>query len=426
MAMFRNKLIALINWLEAKHWTLAIGLKAPVVYRVFFSSLLYCLYLAATRNHTASYVVSRPLPKSLNSPKFKWKRYSRIILFLLAVYLMTETLSFWSLLNSPFENTTGKTIIGLCWDIVWQWVSADAFSFKETMKVGGTAAGAAVGFYLLNRRTKASDKQVRLAEDGLDIDRFRKGSEMLAHEHPSVRQAGIVSLKSLALSRPKEYGSLILDVFTKFLKKPDADFDATSNDVYTLIGRPDIHLAFATAMEVWQHKLIRKRYLQEHKFLDMDNIRLHGGSYSASDFQFVSLEGAEFDRCDFFNIKFHFARFLSSNFKDCNFNGSSFVGAYFLASTFEDCNFFNVNWNGAIISRVGIYNGDPYFSLDEDYEVGWLNRSPSDFEKIWFCFDVESVTFQTKGAKIFGYSAIEEKCGSLKRIKFVKDVPCKE
>ncbi|MBL1234721.1 MAG: hypothetical protein COB70_003635, partial [Rhodobiaceae bacterium] len=79
------------------------------------------------------------------------------------------------------------------------------------------------GLYLLNRRTKASDKQAQLAEEGLDIDRFRKGSEMLAGKHPSIRQAGIVALKHLALSRPKEYGSLVLDSLAHFLKRPDAE-----------------------------------------------------------------------------------------------------------------------------------------------------------------------------------------------------------
>lgn len=416
--MFRNKLIALINWLESKDRDFPDGLKGLTAYRGLYSSLRYCLYLAVTRNRVASYSVSRSPRKSLHSPKFHWKNSLRIALLILMGVLVQQALVFFSAHNAALENTVGKTVIGLCWDVVWKWTSAEAFSFKETMKVVGTATGAAIGLYLLNKRTKAVDKQAQLAEKGLDIDRFREGSEMLAHEHPSVRQAGIESLKSLALSRHKEYGALVLDALSNFVKEPNATF--TGHTVYWIEDRPDVHLAFMTVIQIWQNKSIRKQYLKKNRYLNMDRVRLAGGYYRSLDFQFVSFDKAEFIETFFIDTKFSFAVFNETDFRFCTFIGSSFISTNMYNPIFFGCDLSSVNWNGATLNKVQINDELDPSTVGDAYRVAWLSDMESTFGNMWIRSDEGSLLLEMSSATPLGYRIVEDRCGSLRRIRFVK------
>lgn len=416
--MLKEKLVAAINWIESRQqiWK---DFRLTDKEGWLYFLLRYCLYLAVTRNHAASYAVSSP-PSGTLYPN--WKMYVPATLLLVFWYMATEIWLFWTVLNTPFEHSTGMTVIEFSWKAISQWAGKDAVGLKETLG----AAATIVGLYFLNRRAKASDKQARLAEEGLDIDRFHKGTEMLADDHASVRQAGIVSLKQLALSRPREYGPLVLDVFTNFLKKPDSG--PTSFAIHKLEDRPDVHSAFRTAMEIWQYKSIRKWYLRKKRYLDMGRIGLHGGHYQDFDFQSVSFVGAEFVSIGFADIKFHSTLFVNTKFEQCRFGNSSFVGIAIFTSEFMDCDIADVNWNGATVGRVAInheWNSFAKTYLENDRKI-WLERAEQTFGKVWFCSDMGIGMFGMSAAEKLGYEIVMETCGSLTRIKFVESARSNE
>lgn len=420
--MLREKLLALIVWLETKDRTLPDSWKPYTLYRSFYSSFRYLLYLGVTGNSTASYVVSRPPQAVPHSSKDGWKSYLVIILLMCSGYLMVDVLLLWNFLNSPVSPFIDKTVIEFSWDSVRSWASSDRFELRDVL----TLAATVVGLYLLNRRTKANDKQTQLAEEGLDIDRFYKGSEMLADDHASVRQAGIVSLKNLALSRPKEYGPQVLSVLTHFLKKPDSD--SMGDEIYDLKDRPDVHFAFRTTMEIWQNKTIRKWHLRINRYLDMNGVRLSGGYYRALDFQFVSFIEAEFVQVSFIDISFFSTVLVNMRFERCDFGKSSFVASDIYGTEFRDCSIYNVNWNSATFAHVAINHEWDFPPKDElrVYKKLWLDRVRAAFEGVWICSVSGAKAIQMNETRYLGYKIVEESCGSLVRIRFVETAPTEE
>ncbi|MBL6430345.1 MAG: hypothetical protein HPM95_00445 [Alphaproteobacteria bacterium] len=69
------------------------------------------------------------------------------------------------------------------------------------------------------RQADTANRQQRVAERGLNIDRYQKGAQMLESEELSVRIAGIFGLRDLAMSDPEESYILVQSLLFAFIRE---------------------------------------------------------------------------------------------------------------------------------------------------------------------------------------------------------------
>lgn len=70
------------------------------------------------------------------------------------------------------------------------------------------------------RQVDAAQRQASTVQQSLLNERYQRGAEMLGGEIPSVRQAGIYALASLARDHPEQYHIQIIELLCSFARNP--------------------------------------------------------------------------------------------------------------------------------------------------------------------------------------------------------------
>ena len=155
----------------------------------------------------------------------------------------------------------------------WQWTwsywgeqqigpdgeTATGFNRSEIFRNLGLAALALFGLGLAtwrswtaHRQAETANKQARIAESGLIIDRFQKGAAMLDSAELSVRLAGIYALRELAMSDPDETYVTVQDLLCDFVRERSKERVQEPNPVPTIKASsygpfpPDLQKAMET------------------------------------------------------------------------------------------------------------------------------------------------------------------------------------
>ncbi len=138
-----------------------------------------------------------------------------------------------ALVSGILLGTVGLGLVALlikASTVEWTWAywgsSDGTFDRSAIFRNFGLLGIALIGFPLAIWRSwtahvqaRAANKQTQLSEQGLIIDRYQKGAQMLDSSELSVRIAGIYALRELAMSAPGEMYFLVLDILCTFVRE---------------------------------------------------------------------------------------------------------------------------------------------------------------------------------------------------------------
>ncbi|AWY99575.1 pentapeptide repeats (9 copies) [Rhodobiaceae bacterium] len=245
----------------------------------------------------------------------------------------------WQVASDSFveaKEHVRASISGVTWAVVpepWNWTKASVERARDFMLL----VLAPFGFLLLVLRTRAASRQALLSDMSLNVDRFRKGAELLTDAHFTARHAGIVTLKELAHSEPSEYGVLILEVLTGFLRNPDNLEDpARPKASY---DRPDIAIAIDTVIDLWKESEIRRIYAirTQKELLDLRGVQIYGGKFSKYAFENMDFSGAFFLDCDFDDAGLEDCNLISAVFQRSSLSWASLQRSDLAFTRFLGC-----------------------------------------------------------------------------------------
>lgn len=337
--------------------------------RPFWDLLRFLFYLVKTRNISSASAVStfsnfhgfNLIPGALFT-----------IAIVLLLFLTARFLLMWAVWISPFvfaEAGNGANSVG---DFYLYLVDLKKADIEKVRNIGLIVIGP-LGFLLLTWRTWTASKQAGLAETGLNVDRFRKGCEMLTDDHFTARHAGVITLRELAVSRPKEYEVLVLDVLTNFLRTPDKKGEETPQLVPR--SRPDAKAAFDTVIAFWQRPSTRARYCRDQKMLQLSGLNLKSFHMIDVCLRNIDFRLSVFTHCHFDNTDLYGASFRHTKFRQCSILGSKLEKTHFeyveaLGTTFKNC-----NWDGAIVRSVEFGDEEVIRDIKGGSRVGFLKSS---------------------------------------------------
>ena len=164
--------------------------------------------------------------------------------------------------------------------------------YRRTLAQILAGCGLLVGLYWNSRRVKATEDNVRVAEEGHITERFTRAIAQLGNkENRAIRLGGIYALERLAKDSEKDYGP-IMEVLTAYVRenatkqgkyaeeaavKPTTDIQA----ILTVIGRRE-----TTGKNRGNDRL------------DLSNTHLHGVVILGADLSGADLSGALLGRAD--------------------------------------------------------------------------------------------------------------------------------
>lgn len=188
-------------------------------------------------------------------------------------------------------------------------------------------------------RAKEATKQNRIAEAGLNIDRFQKGAAMLGDKRRSVRQAGIFMLSELAQQNMEEYFDQVQKVLCSFVRDRSQEQNAeleeyvkvemqkASKDKKYKPSIPDFIMSRYEGNQVPQHIPISE-FL---KSLDRSNIIIADENQTAmTELSGLNKKMKSFSLFD--EIKF--------DLRDSNLNFFILENCHFQNTTFDGCHLF--------------------------------------------------------------------------------------
>lgn len=193
---------------------------------------------------------------------------------------------------------------------------------------------AVIGLGLLVWRSIVAQKQVNLASRAHGMDRFQKGAEMLGSERVSIRLSGIIYLHALAISEPRRFGSVCMDVMEKMIKERcreekellEASTETTLKGVPTYEPvRSDIEFAVK-------------------KLTHLSNTFNRGVSLEGAHFYDISFSGLSFVGFNFDFCNFEFCHFIGTKFTKCGFDHASFKENNFDMASFGHCEMHNASF----------------------------------------------------------------------------------
>ncbi|MDE2902557.1 MAG: pentapeptide repeat-containing protein [Chloroflexota bacterium] len=110
--------------------------------------------------------------------------------------------------------------------VIWVKSSDDFTAVRDYGLLIATIVAFPLAFWrskVAERQADAARRQVEAAEQGLQSERFRQGTEMLGHELKSVRLGGIYTLDRLARDFPEEYHIPVMQTLCAFVRHPPTD-----------------------------------------------------------------------------------------------------------------------------------------------------------------------------------------------------------
>ncbi|WP_057464485.1 pentapeptide repeat-containing protein [Pseudovibrio sp. POLY-S9] len=187
-------------------------------------------------------------------------------------------------------------------------------------------------------RSIAADQQRKIAKVSALHDRFQKAASMLGDKRQSVRQAGIFTLKRLAVQEDEIFCDKVLDVISAFIRdrseevvlpfipaKKSSHREALSRKIKHVTGWPeitpyDIKTANRALLDLKQSQSMKNKHI-DLRLCILCGIRLADGQRNFTNMAclFSNLEGANLGNADISNSNFHRA-----NLEDADFSNVSF------------------------------------------------------------------------------------------------------
>ncbi|MCA1242269.1 pentapeptide repeat-containing protein [Stappia stellulata] len=275
---------------------------------------------------------------------------------------------------------------------------------------------------IANENKEISNRQQRVAERGLNIDRYQKGAQMLESQELSVRIAGIYGLRELAMSDPEESYILVQSLLFAFIREkskerklvsPEADANKkdTKSLTYEDLG-PDICEALTATIEL-RFSISTATDLEEAAAwcpnladanLSGANILcanlfgagLVGANLSGAELWHANLSDACLDHADLTGTELVFANLRGANLREAKLSDTILThanladtiiddadlsGARFLGSKLADADLSGCDLSGAILWSANLSNADlADIALDEDTDLtgiwAWADRPP--------------------------------------------------
>lgn len=216
-----------------------------------------------------------------------------------------------------------------------------------------------------HKQAETANKQHKLSEKGLIIDRFQKGAQMLESDELSVRFAGIYALRELAQNDPNETYIMVQDLLCDFIRErsklrqpnlskvtktnPNADYGAPP---------PDLQKALETMTRLRSRVPISARLEQHANWrmdlrqtnlsgADMSGASLSGAYLRQANISCATLNGANLSGADLFK-----ANLRNADLKNANLNGAQFGKANMARSKLAGANLTDASLDSANLKRA--------------------------------------------------------------------------
>lgn len=116
---------------------------------------------------------------------------------------------------------------------------------------------AGYGIYLLNRRTKALEDNVRISRQTQLDERFKAGAEMLGHDDFSQKTAGMTVLKNLAMNNGGKYANEVFHYLKGIIDLNSSVIHSLKNNIHEL-DKDNEHKVYDSDYELYKKNIIRQ------------------------------------------------------------------------------------------------------------------------------------------------------------------------
>ncbi|MEI2386056.1 pentapeptide repeat-containing protein [Breoghania sp. JC706] len=261
------------------------------------------------------------------------------------------TWEYWGTSDGVFDRSAifrnfGLTILGLLALGLGAWRSWTAqLQAQSSLRQAGYAA----------QQVDNAIEQRRIAVRGQQVERYQKGALMLESQHPTVRIAGILTLRELAVSDPEDTYALVTTLLSNFISG-------------VLNTRPLAAPAFPGALPQDAEKALDAlSFIKRTEHLE-EIARSIAIQFDDTDFSRISLLGRDLSRMKFIRCNFNETAIHNADISECSFFAAKFNDAYiidcnasladFTLADFNSTNFRMVNISGAVFWDVKNINPD--------------------------------------------------------------------
>lgn len=228
------------------------------------------------------------------------------------------------------------------------------FAFPDAMRSLILLGAGLVGWYFLDRRAQAADRNAQAAEQGVTVERLTRALEQLASDTPSIRLGGILGLERIAHTHEEERENIIQILSARIREIAAEDKEAEERKyietaVFILAG-----IAEPLAdMKVWLCRL-QKANLRS---FSLDGMDLSHFQMEKADFGYTrlagtwlaqtNLEGAIFEGAYLDGANLENAKMDNTDFTGAQMNGANLTGTWLDGANFEGANISGANFRGA-------------------------------------------------------------------------------
>lgn len=245
-----------------------------------------------------------------------------------------------------------------------------------------TPLAIAIGVYIGWRRTRATEEQVRISEEGQITDRFTKAIEQLGtsgEKELAIRLGGIYALARIARDSKNDHWA-VMEVLTAYLRdkfpareKIEANDDWSSECLAlspeaqaictVLLQRQVRYEERGQSLDLSQTNLSAVRFrggqLAKGKLegtclihADMGDANLRGANLRDADLRGLNLWGADLEDADLRGATLDKANLGDANLTDANLMGAGLVGAELGGANLADVEFVGTDLCGADLLEV--------------------------------------------------------------------------
>jgi uncharacterized protein YjbI with pentapeptide repeats len=245
---------------------------------------------------------------------------------------------------------------------------------------------------IANENKETANRQQRVAERGMNVERYQKGAQMLESDELSVRIAGIYGLRELAISDPEESYIIVQSLLfafirekskTRKIKQPEAEdeTEGTATEPATFEDlSPDVQEALAAAIALrqaipnarhleaeaqWSPNLARANLFSaildganlsdaNLKHANLSNAKLARASLSKADLDFANLSNANLDFANLSGAKLSKANLSNAYLADANLSGAYLSKADLSGAYLSEADLSCANLNGANLSTADL------------------------------------------------------------------------
>ncbi|MBG6202678.1 hypothetical protein IWQ48_003825 [Labrenzia sp. EL_13] len=207
-----------------------------------------------------------------------------------------------------------------------------------------------------HQQARTANKQHLLSEKGLVIDRYQKGAQMLESEEPSVRLAGIYTLRDLAKSDPQDSYIMVLDLLFDFVREKPKSRNQHSEFALKDLGFPsDLQSALKTAGWLRKNsKFVNRTTAEKNWSPNLAGTCIDGAKIVDGDFSCVNFRETELIRSNSVMANLRGANFSKANVIDCVFTFSNLSAVTFEEARLENVVFVFSNLSGVTFRGVNV------------------------------------------------------------------------